>query len=62
MKAGLERGTQQEIPNQPGMVGRSIGVTPPSDWVPKFASPEVYEPKQEKARAEMRELLRKLIE
>lgn len=62
MRAGLERGTQQEIPNQPGSVGKSIGVTPPADWTPKFAPPEVYKPKQEKARAEMAVTLRKLIE
>jgi len=62
MRAGLERGTQQQIPNPPGAVGRSIGVTPPPDWAPKFASPEVYKPKQAEARAMMPELLRKLME
>lgn len=62
MRAGLERGTQREMPSQPGMVGKSIGVTPPPDWEPRFAPPEVYKPKQEKARAEMAVMLRKLIE
>jgi hypothetical protein len=62
MMAGLEQGTQQKIPNPPGAPGRSIGVTPPPDWVPKFASPEVYKPKQAEFRAMMPELLRKLIE
>lgn len=59
--AGLERGTQQEIPNRPGVPGRSIGVTPPPDWAPKFASPEVYKPKQAEARAMMPELLHNLM-
>lgn len=61
--AGLERGAQQELPKQPGMLGKAaIAVTPPPDWVPKFASPEVYKPKQDEFRALMPELLRKLIE
>jgi hypothetical protein len=59
--AGLERGTQQEIPNRPGVPGRSIGVTPPPDWAPKFVSPVVYKPKQAEARAMMPELLRNLM-
>jgi hypothetical protein len=61
MKAGLERGTQQEMPNAPGYVGKRIAVTPPTDWTPEFASPEVYRPMQDKARTDMRENLRKFI-
>jgi hypothetical protein len=61
MRASLERGTQQEMPNAPGYVGKRIAVTPPADWAPKFVSPEVYRPMQDKARADMRANLLKLI-
>jgi hypothetical protein len=54
MRAGLERGTQQEVPNTSGHVGKTIAVTPPPDWTPKFVSPDVYSPLQVKARADMR--------
>jgi hypothetical protein len=62
MKAGLERGAQQEVPTQPGHIGKTIAVTAPPDWVPKFVSPAVYGPMQDKARSEMREKLLKIVE
>ena len=60
MRASLERGTRQETPDTTGHVGRTIAVTPPKDWSPKFVTPDVYGPKQEKARAGMRENLLRL--
>jgi hypothetical protein len=61
MRAGLERGKQQEIPTPEGHIGKTIAVTPPADWVPKFVAPDVYRPLQDKARASMRENLLKLV-
>lgn len=61
MKAGLEKGTQQEVPNTKGHVGRTIAVTPPPNWTPKFVPSSVYRPMQEKARADMRESLLNLV-
>jgi hypothetical protein len=61
MKASLERGTQQEVPNTTGHYGKTIAVTPPPDWTPKFVPPSVYRPMQEKARADMRESLLNLV-
>jgi hypothetical protein len=61
MRAGLERGKQQEVPTPEGHIGKTIAVTPPTDWVPKFVLPDVYRPLQDKARASMRENLLKLI-
>jgi hypothetical protein len=39
-----------------------VAVEPPPDWTPKFVSPSVYTPMQDKARSEMRASLLKLIE
>jgi hypothetical protein len=61
MKASLERGTQKEVPNTTGHYGKTIAVTPPPDWTPKFVPPSVYRPMQEKARADMRESLLNLV-
>jgi hypothetical protein len=61
MKASLERGTQQEVPNTTGHYGKTVAVTPPPGWTPKFVPPSVYRPMQEKARADMRESLLKLV-
>src|SRR3954452_14620146 len=55
MRAGLEKGTPQEVPTPPGQVGKSFVVTPPRDWTPKFVSPGVYGSLQDKERAGMRE-------
>lgn len=62
MKAGLERGTQREVPTPPGHIGRTVDVTPPPDWAPKFVPPQTYVPIQSGARATMRETLLKLIQ
>jgi hypothetical protein len=61
MKASLERGTQREAPNTTGHYGRTVAVTPPPDWTPKFVPPSVYRPMQEKARADVRESLLNLV-
>ena len=61
MRASLEQGKQQEVPTPEGHIGKTIAVTPPANWVPKFAPPDVYRPLQDKARAGMRENLLKLI-
>jgi hypothetical protein len=61
MKAGLERGTQQEAPNTGGYVGKRIAVTPPPGWSPNFLSRDVYGPMQDKARADMRGNLLRLV-
>jgi hypothetical protein len=61
MMAGLEQGTQHELPPD-GDVGKKIGVEAPADWTPKFRSPETYRPIQESARANMRAQLLKLVD
>jgi hypothetical protein len=61
MKASLEKGTKQEVPDTTGHYGKTIAVTPPPDWTPKFVGPEVYLPMQERARADMRANLLKLV-
>jgi hypothetical protein len=61
MRASLERGTQQEIPTPEGHIGKTIAVTPPVDYAPKFVASDVYHPLQDKARADMRERLLKLV-
>jgi hypothetical protein len=61
MKASLERGTQKEVPNTTGHYGKTVAVTPPPNWTPKFVPPSVYRPMQDKARADMRESLLNLV-
>lgn len=61
MRAGLERGTQQEVPHTDGHFGKDIAVAPPPGWVPKFVSPATYLPMQTSARATMRDSLLKLV-
>jgi hypothetical protein len=61
MRASLEHGTQQEVSTPEGHIGKTIAVTPPADWAPKFVASDVYRPLQDKARAEMRERLLKLV-
>jgi hypothetical protein len=60
IRAGLERGSQQEVPSSAGHIGKTIAVTPPPDYVPKFRSPDAYRPEQDKSRAGIRENLMKL--
>jgi hypothetical protein len=61
-RAGLERGTQREVPNTDGHVGKTVDVRPPADWMPDFVAPSVYQPLQEKARGDMQSTLLRLIE
>jgi hypothetical protein len=61
MMAGLERGTQHELPPD-GDVGKKIGVEASADWTPKFRSAEIYAPIQERARANVRAQLLKLVD
>jgi hypothetical protein len=61
IRAASERGTQREVPARPGTYGRSIEVTPPADWSPKFVVPEVYLSKQAEVRAKIRETLLTII-
>jgi hypothetical protein len=62
MMAGLEKGSQHEVTTQAGHIGKTIEVAPPANWVPKFVSPDIYTPMQDKARLDMRATLLKLIE
>ncbi len=43
----------REVPNQPGMVGRSYAVAPPKDFQIGYASPDVWRPAQAKLRESM---------
>jgi hypothetical protein len=61
-RVGLERGTQHEVPNNDDHFGKTVDVRPPADWVPNFVAPTVYQPLQEKARADMRATLLRLID
>lgn len=60
--AGLQAGTQREVPTAPGQIGKTIAVAPPRDFAPKFLSPAVYKPLQDKARAEIRQSFTRLLQ
>lgn len=60
-RAGLTRGSQHEVPNTDGHVGKTVDVRPPADWTPSFIAPAAYQPLQQKARAEMPTTLLQLI-
>jgi len=62
MQAGLEHGTQKEVPEASGHYGKDVEVTAPPGWAPKFVPPSSYRPLQEAARAAMRENLFSLVE
>jgi hypothetical protein len=62
IRAGLEKGTQHEVPNTDGHYGKTVDVRPPSDWMPKFVAPSAYQPLQEKARTDMRATLLRLVD
>jgi len=62
MKAGLERGTQREVPNTSGHYGKTVEVAPPPDWAPKLVPSATFVPMQESARATMQQNLLKLVE
>jgi hypothetical protein len=62
MRVSLERGTQRNLGPKPGYVGTVVDTQPPPDWKPSFLSPEQYGPAQEKARSQIEENLKKLIQ
>jgi hypothetical protein len=43
----------QEVPNQPGMIGKSYAVAPPKDFQIGYASPETWRPAQARLRETM---------
>lgn len=59
MRAGLEGGKTHELPPD-NHFGKTIAVEPPVGWQPKFRTPEVYLPIQQKAREAMRSTLVKV--
>ncbi len=61
-RVAMERGTQTEVPNTNGHLGRTIDLRPPADWEPAFVASAVYQPLQDKARADMRATLLQVIE
>jgi hypothetical protein len=62
IQAGLEHGTQKEVPDASGNHGKDIEVAAPPGWAPKFVPPSTYRPLQEAARASMRENLLSLVD
>jgi hypothetical protein len=62
MQAGLEHGTQKEVPDASGHYGKDVEVAAPPGWAPKFVPPSTYRPLQEAARASMRENLFSLVD
>lgn len=61
MQAGLQSGKQHEVATPPGQIGKTVAVEPPPNWVPKFVSPNIYKPAQDKARSDMRATLLKQL-
>ena len=61
MMAGLEAGKTEELPPQPGYVGKQVGVSAPPGWKPKFLPAGTYLPVQAQKRAQMRDFLLKVI-
>jgi hypothetical protein len=62
MMAGMRAGTVHKLPPQPGQYGQAIGVGAPPGWKPKFLSPDIYKPAQEKMRAAMPDMLARLVQ
>ncbi|QQO16849.1 hypothetical protein JJB99_12215 [Bradyrhizobium diazoefficiens] len=62
IRAGLARGTQQEVSDKQGYPGKSVEVTGPPDYTPRFLPGEVYGSAQVETRRTMREKLLKLIQ
>ena len=60
-QAGLQRGTQTEVPSPPGQVGRTVDVRPPADWKPELVAPDVYKPEQAQLRSGIKENLLRLV-
>ena len=62
MQAGIMAGKTREVPTQPGQVGKSVEVEAPADFAPRLLTPQSYLPDQERARANMKATLLKLIQ
>ena len=62
MQAGIAAGKTREVPTPPGQVGKTVEVQPPADFAPRLLTPQSYLPDQEKARANMKATLLKLIQ
>jgi hypothetical protein len=62
MQAGLAAGKTREVPTPPGQVGKTVEVAPPADFAPRLLTPQSYQPDQERARANMKAILLKLIQ
>ncbi len=62
MQAGIAAGKTREVPTPPGQVGKSVEVEPPADFAPRLLTPQSYLPDQERARANMKAILLKLIQ
>ncbi len=62
MQAGIATGKTREVPTPPGQVGKTVEVQAPADFAPRFLTPQSYLPDQEKARANMKATLLKLIQ
>jgi hypothetical protein len=62
MQAGIAAGKTREVPTPPGQVGKTVEVDPPADFAPRLLTPQSYLPDQEKARANMKATLLKLIQ
>jgi hypothetical protein len=62
MQAGLAAGKTRDVPTPPGQVGKSVEVQAPADFAPRLLTPQSYLPDQERARANMKATLLKLIQ
>jgi hypothetical protein len=62
MQAGIAAGKTREVPTPSGQVGKTIEVEPPADFAPRLLTPQSYLPDQEKARANMKATLLKLVQ
>jgi len=62
MQAGIMSGKTREVPTPPGQVGKSVEVEAPADFAPRLLTPQSYLPDQERARANMKATLLKLIQ
>jgi hypothetical protein len=62
MQAGIAAGKTRDVPTPPGQVGKTVEVEAPADFAPRLLTPQSYLPDQERARANMKATLLKLIQ
>ena len=62
MQAGIAAGKTRDVPTPPGQVGKTVEVEAPADFAPRLLTPQSYLPDQEKARANMKAILLKLVQ